>query len=245
MALTTRTPLQIITRALRTIGATGTADPIGPEEAQDALDIANAMIDAWATEQTTMYVCGEATYPFVASQQDYTIGLGGNFNQVRPEFIAGVSVIAMNNPAQPLELPIPVYTVQEWQELVPVKNLQSVYPLEVYYKPDFPLGTLRFWPIPNNSTQRVRLYTPTALTGFVDLITSYTFPAGYLEAIVYNLAVRCAPEWSRAVEQDMKDLAVSSLAAVRRKNQVNLVMSSDPAIRGSRQGSYNFYTDQS
>jgi hypothetical protein len=47
------TPLDIIARALKDIGASGRGEVPTADEAQDALDMLNDMIDRWSTESMT------------------------------------------------------------------------------------------------------------------------------------------------------------------------------------------------
>jgi hypothetical protein len=205
--------------------------------------VLQAMINAWATMRLTIYFVTRSIHTLVTGQQDYTIGTGGDFDQARPIWVQGVSIISNNNPSQPLELPIEVLSTQEWQLTVPIKRVFSALPTKVYYDNDFPLATFSYWPIPNVTTLQTVLYLPQALTGFAAIDTSYTFPPGYEEAIVYDLARRMAPEWQRPTNQDVVVLATESMARIKRANIRIQELVFDQALN-HRRGTWDWRTGQ-
>lgn len=76
-------PIDIITRALKDIGALASGETPTPEEAQDALDMMNDMLDQWSNEDMMVYNTTEIIFPVVNGQTQYTIGpsgdIGSNF----------------------------------------------------------------------------------------------------------------------------------------------------------------------
>lgn len=74
------TPLDIITRALKDIGAIASGEQATPDEAQDAFDMLNDMLDQWSNESMMTYYKTEIVFPVVSNQTQYTIGPTGSIN---------------------------------------------------------------------------------------------------------------------------------------------------------------------
>lgn len=66
--------IDIITRAMKDIGAIAAGEKPTPDEAQDAFDMLNDMIDQWSNENMMVYNITEIIFPLIAGQTQYTIG---------------------------------------------------------------------------------------------------------------------------------------------------------------------------
>jgi hypothetical protein len=233
---------EIIARSLRLINVLGSGEqPTGPE-AQDALVTLNQMLDSWSTQRMEIFTVQRlGPFPLISGQQAYTVGPGGDINIPRPPYIQRYGILDIDNPAQPLELPLEPLTAEEWAG-IPVKNIQSALPLKVFDDRGFPYRTLYFWCVPNVQVQFV-IYAWIALTAFPDLNTDIEFPPGYAKAIAFNLAVDLAPEYGSEPSQVVLSQAASSLAAIQSINPQDLVLRCDPAVTSPLQGIYNWITD--
>lgn len=232
----------LIASSLRLIGVLASGEtPSGPESA-DALVIAQQMIDAWQAERMMIFTITISEFPLVPGQQTYTLGAGGNFNIPRPARIERMSIVNLNNPAQPLELPLEMLTEQQWQEIIPVKLIQSTLPQRVYDDGAFPLRNLNYWCIPTVPVN-TRIYGWTAINTFPDLVTDVTFPPAYLKAIRYNLAVDLAPEFGREVPPAVAAQAIQTKAIIKSLNSPQPLMYADPAVVNPRGRVYNWITD--
>ena len=67
-------PIDIITRAMRDIGALAAGETPTPDEAQDAFDTLNDLIDQWSNENMMVFNVTEIIFPVIAGQVQYTIG---------------------------------------------------------------------------------------------------------------------------------------------------------------------------
>jgi hypothetical protein len=67
-------PIDIISRALKDIGALEAGETPTPDAAQDALDMLNDLIDQWSNEDMMVYNTTEIIFPLIAGQIQYTIG---------------------------------------------------------------------------------------------------------------------------------------------------------------------------
>lgn len=72
------TPFDIITRAMKDIGALAAGEVPTADEAQDALDMLNDMIDQWSTESMMVFYRTEMVFNTVQNTVQYTLGPGGS-----------------------------------------------------------------------------------------------------------------------------------------------------------------------
>jgi NADH:ubiquinone oxidoreductase subunit B-like Fe-S oxidoreductase len=75
-------PIDIITSALKDIGALAAGETPTPDAAQDAFIMMNRMIDQWSNEQMMVFYKTEIIYTLTPGQTQYTIGPGGEIGSV-------------------------------------------------------------------------------------------------------------------------------------------------------------------
>jgi len=94
-------PIDIISRALKDIGALEAGETPTPEAAQDAFDMLNDLLDQWSNEDMMVFYKSEIVFPIVAGQTQYTIGPGGNINASITGSISGniLTVTGINSGA--------------------------------------------------------------------------------------------------------------------------------------------------
>ena len=142
-----------------------------------------------------------------------------------------------------VEVPRAIYTDAMWQANQ-VKNLTNTLFTGAYYQATQPLGTLALWPVPNTDENQLVLYTLQQFSEFADLTTDYTFPSmpGYEEALEYNLALRLATPFGRALPDDILSMAQKSLALVKRGNYRLNDLQLDPTYARDRRSLFNIQT---
>jgi hypothetical protein len=82
-------PIDIISRAMKDIGALAAGETPAPAEAQDAFDMLNDMIDQWSNEQMMVYYKTEIIFTLTAGQTQYTVGPTGQVNSTFTGSISG------------------------------------------------------------------------------------------------------------------------------------------------------------
>ena len=82
-------PYDIISRALKDIGALEAGETPTADAAQDAFDMLNDMLDQWSNEGMMVYNYTEIVFPVVQNQTQYTIGPGGDVGSNFTGSIAG------------------------------------------------------------------------------------------------------------------------------------------------------------
>jgi hypothetical protein len=92
-------PIDIISRALKDIGALAAGETPTPEEAQDAFDMLNDMLDQWSNEDMMVYNFTEIVFPVVSGQTQYTIGPSGDIGSNFTGSVAGdiLTITAVNS----------------------------------------------------------------------------------------------------------------------------------------------------
>ena len=75
-------PIDIISRALKDIGALEAGEPPTPEATTDAFDMLNDLVDQWSNEEMMVYYKNEIVFPIVPGQTQYTIGPGGQIGAI-------------------------------------------------------------------------------------------------------------------------------------------------------------------
>ena len=95
------TPFDIITRAMKDIGALAAGEVPTADEAQDGFDMMNDMLDQWSNENMMVFYKTEIIFPVTQNQIQYTIGPGGQVGSTFTGSIAGtVLTVAANSVTQ-------------------------------------------------------------------------------------------------------------------------------------------------
>ena len=211
---------------MRKLGAVAQGETPSAEEIADGLSTLNQMLSTWSLDGLKIRARVREEFTLTPGVATYTIGDGADLDTAKPIKIvaAGIEDTAA---AIPVESPIRLMTVEQWAEL-PAKDTQSDRPSMLYAEGTHPNETLNLYPVPSIANKLV-LYSEKAFTRFTSANTSVDFSEGYEEAIVYNLAVRLAPEYNRPVSAEIAMIANSSLEAVERANSREHLMS---AIEG-------------
>lgn len=220
--------LSFLASVLRLLNVLAAGENIDLDDANDSLVTFNQMLDGWNADGLAIYTTRVDEFALVTGQQSYTYGPGGDFNTTRPPQINSMSAILLDNPSNPIELQMAMYTVAQWQSNIPVKNTSSSFPYIYYDSGDYPLRTINLWPVPNLSTNHVRAYVWQGLGLPTTLASTIAFPPGYAEAFRFNLAMRLAPEYGIAQPpQFITAAAVESLARIRTMNSPLMTLQSD------------------
>jgi len=209
MAITAR---KIIESALKKANILGVGENLSAEDASDALFELNAMIDSWSVEGGLIYNETIETFPLDGSVS-YTIGNGADFDTDKPYEISAVTVT--NGTTD--------YNLEDYdqEQYANISNKDSSgTPTNYYYNNNFPLATIFMYPRPSN-VSTITIYSFKPLTTFADLSTSVSIPKGYEGAIVYNLAVRLAPNYGKEVAVSVSDIAKQYKGTIFASNERN------------------------
>lgn len=82
-------PFDIVSRALKDIGALEAGETPTPEAAQDAFDMLNDLLDQWSNESMMVTYKTEIIFPITSGQTQYTIGPNGQIGAIFTGSISG------------------------------------------------------------------------------------------------------------------------------------------------------------
>jgi hypothetical protein len=182
-----------------------------PSQAQrtKALRVLNRMLDLFSIDRTQIYVVARESQTLSVGTSEYTIGTSGDWNTTRPIQIEDAYIRDSSN----IDYSVKVISRREYND-VTSKTLEA-RPTRVYYYPNYSssLGQIWFdWEPDTAETFLFDSWQP--FTAFTGLSQTVTWPPGYEEAFVYNLARRLVSAYGGRMSQDDKDIAKDALSKI-------------------------------
>lgn len=233
------TARDIISASLKLIGAIAPGEAPTAAEAVDGLASLNRMIDSWSNEDLLIYAITRDEFTLTPNQQRYTYGTGGNFNATRPMEIQEVRLrVDISTPS--IEYPVRILTLEEWAAIYQ-KDMTSTIPYAIFAEGTYPLDAINVYPVPSTAYKLV-FFTLKPISNIDTLDTVLSLPKGYEEAIVYNYAMRAAPEYGRQTPQEVAMIGVQSKGNLKRTNYRTELLRVDDALIGN--STFNIYTGE-
>ena len=216
------TTRSLIRGAMRLIGVVESAENVPANEAQDALEALNAMLQSWSLERLLIWHIGRLSVPLLTGKQTYTWGPGGDIAGLRPLRLenALLNLGTEVSASGPLEWPVVILSQEEYERRLWLKAMGSQYVLAVYLETSFPLARLHVWPVPFDSTTSLELFPWLPLTAVPDLDTEIAYPPGYERMLRFGLAVELAPEYGRTVSAEVASGFISARANIKTVNVI-------------------------
>lgn len=186
------TAVDLLTLALKDIGALGIGQAISPDDTADGLATLNMMLGEWQAERLSVYHLLDTAFTSTGAQS-YTVGSGGNFNITRPVRIEAAYARLNAGSASAIDYQVTLLDSREDYAKTALKGLTS-FPEFAFYDAAYPLGNLIFYPIPNASFE-LHILTMEVLPQFAAPGAVINLPPQYLSAIRYNLGLYLAPSY--------------------------------------------------
>jgi hypothetical protein len=215
--MTCRDLLYIAFREARILKRPGAVS--SQNELQDGLIYLNQLVDYWSARGCYAWTSTFTVRTLTAGHQPHLIGPG----LLTPDFAAtqrpvkilsAALVLASSTP--PVDLPITIRDNQWWAGQT-VKNIDSTIPTDLYYEPDFPNGSLFFWPVPTGANS-VRLEQYVVLQQFATLDDTFVAPQAYQAAISLTLAEELVDVWSTVMPGNLAARALKARDALQSNN---------------------------
>lgn len=201
----------------------------------------NDMMDSWSNEALTTFAFLEQSVTFTPGKYQYTIGVGGDIDTVRPLRLrlgfGSAYVLDSTGNRYPLTV-----IEQDWWNLIGnISQVNANIPSYLFYDPQMPWGILNFYPIPNiGYTAFWDSYLP--FSQFPDLVTEAGLPPGYDMALKRNLGIALVPYYPTAiVTPELRQAAAESKGNIKRTNFKVPIAAYDPEIVSKSRGTYNIY----
>lgn len=197
----------IIAAALRKIGVIGDYESPSAEQLSAAGTALNLLIKSLSNRGMTLWTTAEQYIPFSnwASTNTVEIGPGATIPlSHKPMRI--IQALRRDNitPAAPVDVPMQIYTFENYQ-LLPQK-LSSGAPIIMFYQPLRTTGKISLWPIPSSywvTNGQLYIRYIRQLQDFDTGADEADVPVEWAEALVYQLAVRLAPEYGLPMNERM------------------------------------------
>lgn len=192
----------IIKRALRIIGALGTGETPDAAAVTEAAQALNDIFKEWQADGHLLWRRGTTVLAATASDGEYTVGDGANFDAAAPYKLLDV-YRRTGTGTSILDVPLLQYTKQQY-DAIPNKA-QTGTPIAWFFAPapastGIEVGTLYVWPVPDstfvttNSGKFVISYTAT-LQDFDSSTDNPDIPKFMINALVWALAEQLAYEY--------------------------------------------------
>lgn len=212
----------LIKSSLRKLGVIASGETPSTAELADALSALQSMLRLWASKQINVYATTDESVTLTGGQASYSWGTTGNITTSRASTVLSAYIRDTNNYDAYIEI------IDKKMYDATVNKSATGRPQYLYYKPSYPLGYIYLYPAPDIAyTLFIESLKPFTETSSFDAITStFNFPPNYEEPIIYNLAVRLAPEFGKTISQELAAVASASydtLINLNSDNQVNSV----------------------
>jgi len=221
------TARQIIEQAMRKINVLGRGQTLSADEAASALDTLNDLMGSWSVEGGLVYQDVHETFN-LTSAISYTIGVGGDFNTIKPYEINAIYVTQVG-----IDYPLSRYSKEQYAA-VSDKDIGAI-PEFYYFDNNHPLASIFLFPAPAGVTF-MTIYSRKPLTSFTSLNTDIDLPVGYKRALVNNLAVDLSPEYEKTLTDALLRVANESkgnVFAFNSRNEHNISQIDDALLPNS------------
>lgn len=208
--------IDVITQAMLEAGIIDPNETVEGAEATTGLTKLNRMLDSWNADERYVYAEQFNQYRLQPNLQPHTIGPSGTFivNQ-RPVKIIDANIILNAGTNNEVRSPVWIRDA-EWWASKPAFNVATTLPTDLYYESDWPNGSLFLWAVPTTAYP-LELVTWTLLNQ-LQLNSSFCLPPGYLDAVVYSLAVALCPSFGKEVSPTLAALTLKALARIEGPN---------------------------
>lgn len=218
----------LIRSSLRLLGVIATGETPSAAMTTDGLSTLNDLLETMSLSNLTVWGSDVASYTCTSGVGSYTIGataIAPNFVGPRPVAIAGAYVRY-----QGVDFPLLMIGQSDY-DAIQIKSQIGDIPQWMTYINDFPLGIIKLWPAPSSAVV-LYLSDDRVLTVLTGLTTAINYPPGYYSYMRHALAVMLASEYGITASPVIVEIALSTLAAIKRTNGTKAIAQFDSAITG-------------
>ena len=236
---------QLLQNALEDGGIVGLDEDIEPVMLNKAFRHFNWLLAEWARKRWLVY--SETEYVFQSTgAMTYSVGQGQTVNiNPRPDrlewaFLRFLSVAGQ--PSQfPVDIPLDIISSKEDYSRITVKSIGTL-PWRIFYDPQWPVGVLFPWPVPQQGLYEIHVGFKTVLPRAQSLQQPISFPPEYESALNWCLARRLRTAFTLPPDPEITQLARNALNTIRLANQAVWTLRM-PAFLRSRNRGYDYRGD--
>lgn len=208
---------ELLSASLRKIGALSSGETLETSRQNEALSALQSMLRSWGSLSTNVFVSTKETVSLVSGRVVYTWGMGGQINSVRPYQVLGAFIRDIAGQDHSVN----VITESAYRDIT-LKSL-SGRPYSAFFHQTYPLGSLYVFPVAVDAEElhleTIKPFTETS--SFSAVGNTLAFPGYYEEAIIFNLAIRLAPEYGKTVAAEVTAIAHSSYNYMITRNAID------------------------
>jgi hypothetical protein len=235
-----KTPLDIITLALKTANVVGVGQTPAAEDTNDAFNLLNMLLAQLQRRRYFVYQL-VTTSKQATGAQSYTVGPGGDFNVARPAKIESAYFRLLTTGPQPVDYPLEILRSQEDYNRIGLKSLNA-FPRYAFYDMAYPLGNLFVWPIPNNQ-YTIFISTMLQLQQFQTVNDTIALPPEYESALMWNLVPELYAFYGLPPNEQVIKKAEATLRIIEEANAQIPQLAMPAALKSPSVGWYNIYGD--
>lgn len=236
---------QLLQQALFTAGIVGFDEDIEQEILSTAFRFANWLLSQWTRKRWLVYALSE--YQFISTGAErYLVGdkqtVDINPRPDRLEYAFMRFLQHTSSPSQfPVDITLDIISSKEDYARITVKSVGTL-PWRIFYDPQWPVGILYPWPVPQEGLYGIHVGFKTVLPRFQSLTQPINFPPEYEAALHFELARRYRVAFSLPSNPDLTSLARDAINTMRIANQAVWTQRMPPFLRG-RNRAYDFRGD--
>jgi len=210
---------KLLESSLRKIGALSSGETIETARQVEALSALQSMLRSWGALSSNVFATVKENVTLTSGKSTYTWGSGGDITTARPNQVIGAYILDNSGTTHPVDL------ISEGRYRSISVKTNSSRPYSLFFHPSYPLGNIYLYPVPDKAeTLYLDSFKPFTESGSFGLTTDMlVFPSYYEEPMIYNLAIRLAPEYGRAVLSEVALIAKISYADLVILNAANQV----------------------
>ena len=233
----------LLTNALMDAGIVGEDEAPSARQINRAITHTDWLLANWARKRWLAYRLAE--YSFISTGAlTYSVGKGQTVDiNPRPDRLeyAYLRFINTSPPQFPVDIPIGIIQSHEDYSRITVKTIGTL-PWRVFYDPEWPVGTLRFWPVAQPSIYELHLGFKGVLPRPQSLNDKINFPPEYEAALNWCLAERLRAAYQLSADPKVTAFARDALNSMRLANSAMGVMQLPTALR-NRGRAYDYRGD--
>lgn len=221
---------QLISGALRIVGATAQGETPTATQISEAAEALNMLVKAWEADGMPLWAIKQYDVSLTQSVNSYTIGVGATINTPKP--LKVIQAFLHNNTTN-IDTPMRILTRQEYNMLG--NKTTEGQPIQIYYEPLNTTGILHVFPTPDSTSASDTVITLVYQRPFEDFDASSDepdFPQEWFDALKFGLADRLAAEYGVPIV-DRND--IRSRAAQLKQEALSF---------GTEEGSFMFMVEQ-